>query len=86
MYEFGVSSGVLKSCQKRNINLGIVNIQNYRIVSIQMENEKWASEDEMAGWNHRCKEHELGQTPGDGEERGGVGWGAVVHGVSKSWT
>ena len=21
----------------------------------------------MAGWHHRCNEHELGQTPGDGE-------------------
>ena len=50
-----------------------------------MENEKWASEDEMVGWHHRCKEHELGQTPGDGEEQGGA-WCAVVHGVSKSWT
>ena len=25
------------------------------------------SEDEMAGLNHRCNEHELGQTLGDGE-------------------
>ena len=37
-----------------------------------MEKEKWASEDEMAGWHHRCNEHELGQTPGDGEEQGGL--------------
>ena len=28
------------------------------------------SEDEMAGWHHRCNEHELGQTPGDGEGQG----------------
>ena len=27
MYEFGVSSGVLKRCLKRNVNLGIVNIE-----------------------------------------------------------
>ena len=26
----------------------------------------------MAGWNHRCNEHELGQTPGDGERQGGL--------------
>jgi len=30
------------------------------------------SKDEMAGWHHRCKEHELGQTPGDGEGQGGL--------------
>ena len=33
----------------------------------------------MAGWYHRCDEHELGQTPGDGEGQGGLGcctpWG-----------
>ena len=23
--------------------------------------------DEMVGWDHQCIEHELGQTPGDGE-------------------
>ena len=38
-------------------------------------------EDEMAGWHHQCSEHELGQTPGDGE---GEAWRAVVHGVAKS--
>ena len=27
MYEFGVSSGVLERCLKRNVNLGIVNIE-----------------------------------------------------------
>ena len=37
-----------------------------------MEKEKWASEDEMAGWHHRCNEHELGQTPRDGEEQGSL--------------
>ena len=31
------------------------------------------SEDEMAGWHHCCNEHEFGQTPGDGEEQGGLG-------------
>ena len=35
----------------------------------QGQKEKRASEDEMAGWHHQCNEHELGQTPGDGEEQ-----------------
>ena len=26
----------------------------------------------MAGWHHRRKGHELGQTPGDGEGQGGL--------------
>ena len=26
----------------------------------------------MAGWHHRCNEHELGPTSGDGEGRGGL--------------
>ena len=26
----------------------------------------------MAGWHHSCNEHELGQTPGDGEGQGGL--------------
>ena len=30
------------------------------------------SENEMAGWHHQCNEHELGQTPGDGEGQGGL--------------
>ena len=29
-------------------------------------------EGDMAGWHHRCNEHELGQTPGDGEGQGGL--------------
>ena len=33
---------------------------------------KRVSEDEMAGWYHRCNEHELGQTPGSGEGQGGL--------------
>ena len=31
-----------------------------------------ASEDETAGWHHRCNGHELGQTLGDGEGQGGL--------------
>ena len=26
----------------------------------------------MAGWCHQCNEHELGQTPGDGEGHEGL--------------
>ena len=36
------------------------------------QEEKRASEDEMAGWHHRCNGHELGQTSGDGEGQGGL--------------
>ena len=42
-----------------------------------------AAEHEMAGWHHRCNEHELEQTPGDGEGQGGL---VRVHGVAKSQT
>ena len=34
--------------------------------------EKRASENEMAGQHHWCNEHELGQTPGDGEGQGSL--------------
>ena len=30
------------------------------------------SEDEMAGWHHKCNGHELGQIPGDGDGQGGL--------------
>ena len=30
------------------------------------------SEGEIAGWHHGGNEHELGQTPGDGEGQGGL--------------
>ena len=36
------------------------------------QKEKRASENETAGWHHRCDGHELGQTPGDGEGQGGL--------------
>ena len=38
----------------------------------QGQKEKRASENEMAGWHHRCNEHELGETLGDGEGQGGL--------------
>ena len=44
------------------------------------------TEDETAGWHHRCSEHELGQTLGDGEGQGGPAccspWG---HRVGHDW-
>ena len=36
------------------------------------QKEKRASENEMAGWHHRCNGHEFGQTLGDGEGQGGL--------------
>ena len=36
------------------------------------QKEKQVSEDQMAGQHHWCNEHELGQTPGDGEGQGGL--------------
>ena len=30
------------------------------------------TEDEMFGWHRRFNVHELGQTPGDSEEQGGL--------------
>ena len=36
------------------------------------QKEKRVPEDEMAGWHCRCNEHELEQTPGDGEGQGGL--------------
>ena len=34
--------------------------------------KKRTSENEMAGWQHQCNEHELGQNSGDGEGQGGL--------------
>ena len=31
------------------------------------QKEKRGSEDEIVGWHHQCKRHELGQTSGDGK-------------------
>ena len=38
----------------------------------QGQKEKRASEDEMGWWHPRCNEHELGQTSGDSEGKGGL--------------
>jgi len=47
------------------------------------QEDKKASEDEMAGQHHQCNEHELEQTLG---VRDREAWHAAVHGVAKSWT
>ena len=51
------------------------------------QKEKRVSEDEMAGRHHWCNEHEVGQTPGDGEGQGGLAccssWGHKVRGVTR---
>ena len=47
------------------------------------QEEKGASEDEMAGQHHRCNEHELKQTLG---VRDREAWHAAVHWIAKSQT
>ena len=42
------------------------------LVVLQTNMEKRVSEDEMAGWCHRCNGHELGQILEDSEEQGGL--------------
>ena len=40
----------------------------------------------MAGWYHRCNEHELGQTSGDGAGQGGLaGCSPWVCRVGHNW-
>ena len=34
--------------------------------------EKWTTEDEMAGWHHRLNGYEFGYTPGVGDGQGGL--------------
>ena len=48
------------------------------------QEEKWVTEDEMAGWHHWLNGHEYEQTPGDSEDR--EAWHAAVHGAAKSQT
>ena len=36
------------------------------------QKEKRAAEDEMIGWHHQFNGHELGRSPGDSEEQGGL--------------
>ena len=46
-----------------------------------------ASEDEMAGWHYQSNEHEVGQTPRDGEGQGGLAccspWGHTESDMSE---
>ena len=48
------------------------------------QEEKGATEDEMAGWHHRLNGHGFEQTSGDGEGQGSLH--ATVHEAAKSWT
>ena len=52
------------------------------------QGQKRASEDEMAGWHHRCNGHELGKTLGDGEGQGGLAccspWGCKESDMTES--
>ena len=36
------------------------------------QEEKWVTEDEIAGWHHQLNGHELEQTPGDSEGQGSL--------------
>ena len=36
------------------------------------------TEDEMVGWHHRFKVHELEQTPGDSEGQGSLALGSPI--------
>ena len=40
----------------------------------QEQKAKRTSENKMLGRHHKCNEHELGQTLGDGEGQGGLAW------------
>ena len=48
------------------------------------QEEKRMTENERVGWHHQQNGHEFEQTLGDSERHGSLG--AVVHGVTKSWT
>ena len=47
--------------------------------------EKRESVDEMPGWHHWCKRHELGQTLGDGEGHGGLPRCSPQFARSQTW-
>ena len=41
-----------------------------------MKEEKGMTEDEIVGWHHQFKGHELGQISGDGERQEGLSCGS----------
>ena len=43
-----------------------------KITQARGQKEERASEDELAGWHHRCNGHELGQPPGDDKGQGSL--------------
>ena len=48
------------------------------------QKEKGKAEDEMVGWHHRLNGHDLEQTPGNSDGRGG--WACCSLWRPKSWT
>ena len=42
-------------------------------------------EDETVGWHHQLNEHEFGQTPGDSEEQGNLGYCSLSTAAGHSW-
>ena len=42
------------------------------------------ADNEMVGWHHQFKGHDLGQTPGKAKYR--EAWSAAAHGVTKNRT
>ena len=48
------------------------------------QEEKGTEEDEMVGWHHWLDGYEFEQTPGVGDEQGGLA--CCDYGVTKSWT
>ena len=50
----------------------------------QRQEEKWVTEDEIAGWHRQLDGHKFEQASGVGDEQGSLA--CSVHGVTKSWT
>ena len=48
------------------------------------QEEKWVTEDEIAGWHRQLDGHKFEQASGVGDEQGSLA--CSVHGVTKSWT
>ena len=54
----------------------------FACVSPPVEEKKWVTEDEMAGWHHQLNGHEFEQIPCSKDKKA---WRATVHGIAKSW-